>query len=78
MQACADDMKGCIAIVRRGMPPGGVPSGVSCSFVTKAERCMRAGAIGMILVNSDDKKLAPTGDGDHVTVCWPLSVPESV
>ena len=44
----ADEVRGCVAIVRRG---GGVP------LVVKARRCMDAGARAVLIVNSDDHPL---------------------
>ena len=44
----ADEVRGCVAIVRRG---GGVP------LVLKARRCMDAGARAVLIVNSDDHPL---------------------
>eukprot|EP01043_Picozoa_sp_COSAG02_P047836 COSAG02_NODE_4628_length_5155_cov_3.146931_5_plen_839_part_00 len=65
----ADEVRGCVAIVRRG---GDVP------LVVKARRCMEAGARAVLIVNTDDKPLVadahrgPGSDrmdaGDDITV----------
>eukprot|EP00283_Hemiselmis_rufescens_P008142 CAMPEP_0173424006 /NCGR_PEP_ID=MMETSP1357-20121228/4061_1 /TAXON_ID=77926 /ORGANISM="Hemiselmis rufescens, Strain PCC563" /LENGTH=1151 /DNA_ID=CAMNT_0014387173 /DNA_START=165 /DNA_END=3620 /DNA_ORIENTATION=- len=56
----ADKVKGRIAVVRRGLPPG-AKKGMQCTFGDKTRRCVQAGAVGMIIVNSDDAPLAPGG-----------------
>lgn len=55
----AGEVKGCIVLVWRGVPPG---ASMKCSFVDKTYRCIRGGAIGVIVVNNEDRALAPTGD----------------
>ena len=45
----SDNLQGAIAIVKRG----------ACSFVEKALRVTEAGAVGMIVVNSEDTMIAP-------------------
>ena len=50
----SDNLQGAIAIVKRG----------ACSFVEKALRVTEAGAVGMIVVNSEDTMIAP-GDSEQ-------------
>jgi len=54
----ADAIKGNVAIVRRGV----------VKFSDKAERCVAAGAVAVIIVNTEDTAFAPSGDFDEFSV----------
>jgi hypothetical protein len=67
----AREMDGNIAVVWRGLPPGIPPGSMKLSFVDKAARCIRAGAKAVLVVNNEDRPLAPTGNAsvDVPVVC---------
>ena len=44
-------MQGCIAIVRHSLPPD---VEAACSFTDKAKRCVEAGAVAIVVVNSEN------------------------
>ena len=51
----AESMVGAVAIIKRG----------GCSFVEKARRAMAAGAIAVVIVNTDDGLIEPGVDGSN-------------
>ena len=53
--ANAATLKGCVAVVRRGV----------CSFAQKARRAQAAGAVALFVVNSDDALFVVDGEGSN-------------
>ena len=49
-----DEMQGKIALVQRGSS-----TGLTCSFVEKAMRVQDAGAVAMVLINTEDSMISP-------------------
>ena len=59
----ADDLKGRIVVVRRGM----------VSFVAKAERAAKAGATALIVVNTENTTMILGGGSDDFSVPFPVA-----
>ena len=56
-----------VALVLRS-PANGTTASQVCSFVTKATNAAQAGAVGVIVVNTDDFVAGMGGDGKNVTI----------
>ena len=62
-----ESLRGKIALVQRGSS-----SGIACSFVEKATRVENAGAVGMVLVNTEDSMISP---GDSAREGGDVNIP---